>query len=39
MRDNWTTWFGIDAQWQPHWEKPEPTQTRPPGRLRRLVEK
>lgn len=39
MRDNWTTWFGIDAQWQPHWEKPEPTQVRPPGRLRRLVEK
>ncbi|MCK6452313.1 MAG: FAD-dependent oxidoreductase [Alphaproteobacteria bacterium] len=22
MRDNWSAWFGIAAQWQPHWEKP-----------------
>ncbi|MBL8697059.1 MAG: FAD-dependent oxidoreductase [Alphaproteobacteria bacterium] len=39
IRDNWATWFGIDTQWQPHWEKPEPGRARPQGRLRRLVEK
>jgi thioredoxin reductase len=39
MRDNWTAWFGIDSQWQPHWKKPEPTQKRPIPRLRRSVEK
>ena len=39
MQENWTTWFGIDAQWQPHWEKPVAGQTMPTGLARRRGEK